>query len=55
MPPGLEHQSVLRIVVRNGFSRDLAELLLRDLDRVSDRLARHGGAPPDDERVSFHH
>jgi glutamate decarboxylase len=55
MPAGLEHQSVLRIVVRNGFSRDLAALLLRDLDRVTDRLGRHGGAAPDEQRVSFHH
>lgn len=30
--------AVLRIVVRNGFSHDLADLLLRDLRRVLARL-----------------
>ena len=34
MPKGMEDVHVLRIVVRNGFSRDLAELLLRDLRAV---------------------
>src|SRR5579875_1360079 len=39
MPEGMEDVSVLRIVVRNGFSRDLAELFLRDLRTVTDHLA----------------
>jgi glutamate decarboxylase len=30
-PANLEHMSVMRIVVRNGFSMDLANLLLDDL------------------------
>jgi len=31
---------VLRIVVRNGFSHDLADLLVDDLRRLLDRLGR---------------
>ncbi|WP_031079284.1 glutamate decarboxylase [Streptomyces sp. NRRL S-118] len=34
---------VLRIVVRNGFGHDLADLLLDDLRRVVGRLERQGG------------
>jgi glutamate decarboxylase len=39
MPEGMEDISVLRIVVRNGLSRDLARMLLADLRRVSENLA----------------
>jgi glutamate decarboxylase len=54
MPPNLEDLAVLRIVVRNGFSPDLAQLLLRDLGRAVHRLA--GGAPPPEaKRTAFHH
>jgi glutamate decarboxylase len=31
MPPKQDHLAVLRVVVRNGFSHDKAELFLRDL------------------------
>ncbi len=66
MPTGMEDVSVLRIVVRNGFSRDLAHLFLRDLHAVTDRLTgTSGGAgtggslgPADAaqrERTAFHH
>ena len=43
MPEGMEETSVLRVVVRNGFSRDLARMLLADLRLVSEHLA---AAPP---------
>ncbi|MEV6770313.1 glutamate decarboxylase [Nocardia sp. NPDC051030] len=33
LPPNLEHISVIRFVIRNGFSRDVAEMLLSDLRR----------------------
>ena len=52
MPPALEHVAVLRIVVRNGFSRDLASLLLEDLKRVDERLRTDDPATP---HVNFHH
>ena len=31
MPPKVEDLAVLRIVIREGFSRDLADMLLNDL------------------------
>ncbi|MGO8877634.1 MAG: glutamate decarboxylase [Acidimicrobiales bacterium] len=40
MPEGMEDISVLRIVVRNGLSRDLARMLLSDLRQVSERLSQ---------------
>jgi glutamate decarboxylase len=66
MPTGMEDVSVLRIVVKNGFSRDLAHLLLRDLRDVTARLAspQGGGATAQGqdaakadrkERTAFHH
>ena len=60
MPEGMEHLSVLRVVVRNGLSRDLAGLLVRDLKRVTELLGRRrpaDSAPVMDERVraGFHH
>jgi glutamate decarboxylase len=56
MPPAIDDMAVLRICVRNGFSHDLAGLLVEDLRRVTQRLeGHHGAAPPDDRRASFHH
>ncbi len=57
MPPALEDVAVARVVVRNGFSRDLAELFLADLrDAVHGLEARRptGGVAPA-RRVAFHH
>ncbi|HET6703570.1 glutamate decarboxylase [Amycolatopsis sp.] len=48
--------AVLRIVVRNGFTHDLAELLLADLARVLPELAQLGGRAKDPARATaFHH
>jgi glutamate decarboxylase len=55
MPPALEDLSVLRIVVRNGFSRDLAGLLLDRFRAAIERLAREGGRPASTEHPGFHH
>ena len=56
LPQGAEDVSVLRVCVRNGFSRDLAGLFLADLEKVTRRLAHGGVATADDERgTSFHH
>jgi glutamate decarboxylase len=53
MPPALDHMAVLRIVVRNGFSRDLATMLIEDLRRVDKRLrSAHPGRSTD---IGFHH
>jgi glutamate decarboxylase len=55
MPPAIEDTAVLRVVVRNGFSRDLAALFLADLKAGVDRLARRGAGVSDEERTGFHH
>jgi glutamate decarboxylase len=48
--------AVLRIVVRNGFTHDLADLLLADLARILPELERQSG-PQHDAATStaFHH
>jgi hypothetical protein len=50
----LPRQPMLRVVVRNGFSRDLADLLLRDLERLIPELERTGRRLGR-EATSFHH
>ncbi|HKB29803.1 MAG TPA: glutamate decarboxylase [Streptosporangiaceae bacterium] len=58
-PANLEDMAVIRIVVRNGFSRDLADLLLTDIRRHAKALARnpHANLPlePPGARRSFAH
>jgi len=53
MPKDIDDMSVLRIVVRTGFSRDLAEILIADLKRAVERLEKRGGTA--EERPAFHH
>jgi len=56
MPTGLEELAVLRVCVRNGFSRDLASLFLADLKTATEHLRHRGDPPPPDAvRASFHH
>ncbi len=43
MPPALDDVPVLRVVVRNGFGRDLASMLIADLEREMAYLDAHGG------------
>jgi glutamate decarboxylase len=47
--------AVLRIVVRAGFTHDLGEILLSDIDRAVERLEKTGGIPTEEQRASFHH
>ena len=56
MPPNREDLAVLRVVVRNGFSHDMAELFLRDV-RVAVQWLDGLQAPmPQEEAPSgFHH
>jgi glutamate decarboxylase len=55
-PANLEHQAVLRIVVRNGFGRDLADVLLADLRRELAQLGRlKHPLPQHPDRDHFHH
>lgn len=66
MPAGMEAISVLRLVIRNGFSRDLARMLLADIVRVTNHLAEeavatgHTATVADNKahhkaRTGFHH
>jgi glutamate decarboxylase len=57
MPTGMEDVHVLRVVVRNGFTRDMAGLLVDDLRRVLHRLGEAGGdaVGMGGERTGFHH
>src|SRR3954471_23250731 len=53
MPPDLEDVSVLRVVVRNGFSRDLAGMLVADLRWAVDHLRKGTGSEA--RAGTFHH
>ncbi|HEV8064733.1 MAG TPA: glutamate decarboxylase, partial [Acidimicrobiales bacterium] len=53
MPDGMHDISVLRVVVRNGFSRDLARMLLADLNRVT--VALQARAPHVDTAAAAKH
>jgi len=57
LPPALDDVAVLRVVVRNGFSRDLAKMLLDNLQTVLKRLATSTGPNrgPTEQKASFHH
>jgi hypothetical protein len=47
---------VLRIVVRNGFGGDMAEILLGHLERaVADDLSKLATPPPFTRAEAFHH
>ncbi|MFF9196785.1 glutamate decarboxylase [Streptomyces sp. NPDC014779] len=56
-PPDREDLSVLRIVCRNGFSADLANLLAEDLERLLPELRRqpHPFTLDRQAATSFHH
>ncbi len=52
LPADAQHIAVLRIVVREGFSRDIAEMLLGDLRHVIDSLET-APSPPQSPRRPF--
>ncbi|MEV4438748.1 glutamate decarboxylase [Streptomyces sp. NPDC049577] len=56
-PPNREDLSVLRVVCRNGFSLDMAEMFLEDLGTLLPELRRQSGPLGRPERVAtaFHH
>jgi glutamate decarboxylase len=47
--------AALRVVVKRGFSHDLADLLIEDLERQLPRLQRQEAPVHDDTEASFHH
>ncbi len=55
LPANLQDTAVLRIVIRNGFGHDLAQLLARDLRTVITHLTDLGGLPPHQQHPAFHH
>jgi glutamate decarboxylase len=56
LPANLQDRAVLRIVVRNGFSRDLADLLLADLEQEMALFQRlRQPLPEHPARTRFHH
>jgi glutamate decarboxylase len=56
LPANRTDLAVLRIVVRNGFTHDLADLLLADLRRLLPELrAQPGPLRPARDATGFHH
>jgi glutamate decarboxylase len=53
MPPAMDDVAVLRVVVRNGFSRDMAAMFMESLQQVVDRF--EGGPNASTARGGFHH
>ncbi|MEL6413275.1 MAG: hypothetical protein AAFQ08_04070 [Bacteroidota bacterium] len=45
MPPHAEDIAIIRVVVREHFSRDMADILYKDIVKACDYLARHQGEP----------
>jgi glutamate decarboxylase len=54
-PKNREDLAVLRVVVRNGFSADLAELFLDDLEHLIPQLERQPQPLQDASAKGFHH
>ncbi len=57
LPPHLEDLAIQRILVRHGFSRDMADLLLADIHRSLETLDEHPPSSSLSEREvgSFNH
>jgi glutamate decarboxylase len=54
-PANREDLAVLRIVVRNGFTLDLADMLFADLERVTSELSNLKEPLPQEGAEGFHH
>jgi glutamate decarboxylase len=55
-PENRQDLSALRIVVRNGFDRDMADLLINDIRGAAEYLSRlEAPMPPDPSPHNFHH
>ena len=57
MPADIEDMTVMRVVVRNGVSTDLINLLLDDLGSAMERLDAQQGptARTETPKAAFHH
>jgi glutamate decarboxylase len=54
MPPEAEDIAVLRVMVREGFSRDLADMFVEDLQRAVDHFAGGPAATKKKSKVFSH-
>jgi len=55
MPANRQDLVVQRVVVRHGFTHDLADMLLRDIRRHLDWFAAQPGLKPTENGAGFHH
>ena len=55
MPKNLESMVVMRIVVKENFSRDIANLFIKDLQQQVEWLKSNPYKHPSVPRESFHH
>jgi glutamate decarboxylase len=57
MPPNIADVVVMRVLVRHGFSRDMADMLLEDTRRAIEYLRKHPPSTPQDaaEGTTFSH
>jgi glutamate decarboxylase len=55
MPANRQDMVVQRVVVRNGFTNDLASMLLRDIHRHLEWFATQPGLKPTLDAAAFHH
>jgi glutamate decarboxylase len=55
MPPNREDLVVLRVVVKNGFSMDMADMFLADLQETATWLADLTAPMPQEQASTFHH
>jgi glutamate decarboxylase len=55
LPPDRQQTTVQRILVRHGFSRDMAALLVRDIRAALDHLIPHPMPATGAARIGFHH
>jgi glutamate decarboxylase len=55
MPANRQDMIIQRVVVRNGFSHDLAGMLVRDISRHLDWFATQPGFKPTLDGAGFHH
>ena len=56
MPPKVDDLAVMRVCVREGFSRDLADMLLADLKSAVDHFENQSGykSPHEGKRGKVH-
>jgi glutamate decarboxylase len=54
-PKNREDLTALRVVVRNGYNRDPADIFLDDLERLLSRLKKQSSPAHDESHTTFHH